>query len=284
MEQPDKGMAAFERAVSLDQSWLTLNNAAYYMSESDVDLERASVYASLAMAQKEKELNQVKQGDLGERSASVMTQATVTWGTVGWIKIKRHDFPGAQKYLQAACDLSNSPTIWMHLGRVYEAQNRESEAIEAYAKALGSSPSISAHEPSGRVVSATVPQEPPQPVSADEKEAHARLAALLGSDAEASVRVGEALKGRDNGHGVEVPNKQSKEGNAVLLFVLAAGGEVKAVRQFGGKAGISAVSSMVFDSRSSRQLFPTPTCSSGPRRTASVFGQCEGVPAHFIAF
>jgi tetratricopeptide (TPR) repeat protein len=170
-----------------------------------------------------------------------MTQATVTWDTVGWIKFKRHDFPGAQKYLQAACDLSNSPTIWTHLGRVYEAQNRESEAIEAYAKALGISPSISAQEPSGRVVSATVPQEPPQPVSADEKEAHARLAALLGSDAEASVRVREALKSRDNGHGVEVPNKQSKEGNAVLLLVLAAGGEVKAVRQFGGKVDLGSI-------------------------------------------
>jgi tetratricopeptide (TPR) repeat protein len=241
MEQPEKAVAAFERAVSLDQSWVTLNNAAYYMTESDLNLERASAYANLAMAQKEKELNQMKLAGLQERSAILMTQAAMTWDTVGWIKFKQHDLSGAQKYLQAASDLSNSPTIWMHLGRVYEAQNRKTEAIEVYAKSLGSSPTTSEDAPSGKALSMTVPEQTSRAFSADEKEAHARLAALLGSDAEVPLRVAEALKSRDNGHSVEVPNKQSKQGNAVLLLVLSVGGEVKAVRQFGGKADLGSM-------------------------------------------
>jgi len=237
--QPDKGAAAFERAVSLDQSWLTLNDAAYFMSEGDVNLERASVYANLAAAQKEKELNQMKLAGLQERSASLMSQAAATWDTVGWIKFKQHDLPGALKYLQSACDLSNSSTIWMHLGQVYEAQSRKSEAIEAYTRALRISPSTRVDTPSDEASRATDPEETPRPLNADEKQAHSRLEALLGSDAEASLR--ELSKSRDNGHDVKVRNKQSKEGNAVLLLVIAAGGEVKAVRQFGGKVNLGSM-------------------------------------------
>ena len=46
------------------------------------------------------------------------------WDTMGWIKFQQDKMEDAEKYLFAAWQVADDPTIGMHLGRVYEALKR----------------------------------------------------------------------------------------------------------------------------------------------------------------
>jgi tetratricopeptide (TPR) repeat protein len=61
-----------------------------------------------------------------------------TWDTVGWIYFMDGKYEPAEKYLRAAWDLEQDPTIGDHLGQLYEKMNRKNDAIEMYAEALTS--------------------------------------------------------------------------------------------------------------------------------------------------
>ncbi len=50
LELPDSAIVEYDKAVSLDpENYMAMNNAAYYMSERGQNLDRASLYASLAV-------------------------------------------------------------------------------------------------------------------------------------------------------------------------------------------------------------------------------------------
>ena len=83
------------------------------------------------------------------------------WDTMGWIRLQQGNLETAEKYIRAAAEVAADTTILFHLGRIYEAQGRKNEAINAYAEALASVPVA-------------------RPIDSDEKEARIRLGVLLG--------------------------------------------------------------------------------------------------------
>jgi tetratricopeptide (TPR) repeat protein len=202
-----KAASAFERAVELDHSELTLNDAAYQLADRGISLDLAEGWAKRAVSAIEAELNGSGVTAAGLRTAGLVSRLGSYWDTLGWIKFQKHDLAAAEEYILAAWQLQDHPAIGAHLGRIYEAQGKKSEAVEAFAEAL-----------------ATVPAT--REASDDEKDARKRLAALLGSDPLVDDRVKEAksrLRGRMS---VSIPNVNGAEGFAQYSVIIGPGSKV----------------------------------------------------------
>src|SRR5260370_13710051 len=175
--QREKAQAAVDKAVELDQSALTLNNAAYYAAEGGLDLESAEERAKKAVGEIEGKVGEVKLEDVKTQTARLLGSMEAYWDTLGWIEFKKGNLAEAEKYLRAACDLTDAGTIQMHMGRVYESQGRKKEAIYAYSRTL-----LPTTDRSFRFDSETARgvEVSPRPLSPDERQAPKHVAVLLG--------------------------------------------------------------------------------------------------------
>jgi tetratricopeptide (TPR) repeat protein len=65
------------------------------------------------------------------------------WDTLGWVKFKRGDVEGAEKYIQAAWRLSQNGEVADHLGQIALKRGKRDEAVRWYAQAMsGNRPKI----------------------------------------------------------------------------------------------------------------------------------------------
>jgi tetratricopeptide (TPR) repeat protein len=169
-QQNGKAAAAFTRAVELNSSDSTLNDAAYQLADRNVSLDLAESWAARAVKTVELELNESTLQTPEPRLAMLVGKVGMYWDTLGWTKFREKDNGAAEKYILAAWQLRDNTTVGAHLGCIYEAEGRRDEAIEAFAQTL-------ATIPSGR------------DMTDDEREARKHLAALLGNDALVDERV-----------------------------------------------------------------------------------------------
>jgi len=93
----------------------------------------------------------------------------------------------ARKYLLAAWQIGDDPTISYHLGRIYETQRHKDESTELYLAALNS------FSPNGTL-------------SDDGKDMRTRLVASFGSDAEVDKRLEESRKKKSPLRTVNIAN------------------------------------------------------------------------------
>ncbi len=205
--EDSKAASAFERAVGIDGSESVMNDAAYQLADRGVFLDLAEPWAQRSVSSIESELNGSTSTTAAARSSALVVRLSSYWDTLGWIKFQKHDLAGAEEYILAAWQMQDNPTIGVHLGRIYEAQEKKLEAIEAFAEAL-----------------ATVPAT--RDASDDEKDARTRLAALLGGDSLVDDRVKEAksrLRGRMS---VSIPNPDGAEGFAQYSVIIGRGSKL----------------------------------------------------------
>jgi len=221
-KQLGKAEAAFDRANELDSSLLTLNDTAYYASESGLDLKIAEQRAEKAVTGIEKQLNGVSLTDLKPASLNLLRLTAAYWDTLGWIKYKQGNLASAERYLRAASDLTDDPTIQMHMGRIEEAAGHKESAIHFYLTAL---------EPT-QVVTLRVYQDGklvPQPErtpSPDEKAARNRLTALAGSRQKVDELLKEASYNRNWKRTVTVPFTESQEQREQFVVILTPGPKI----------------------------------------------------------
>lgn len=109
---------AYERALRMNaDNDVVLNNFAYYLSQREMDLDRAKEMAEQAL---EKEPENAAYLD-----------------TYGWIFYKLGDYAKARQYIEKSIDTGNaSATVYEHLGDVHSAKGNEAEAIKWWQQAL----------------------------------------------------------------------------------------------------------------------------------------------------
>jgi hypothetical protein len=111
----------------------------------------------------------------------LLARLAAYWDALGWIKFKEKDLQAAGKYLRAATDLSDEPTIQMHMGWIQESLGHKEAAMHCY---------VTAHFVTQMVRIKFAPQggtgvpQPIRPLTPDELEAKRRLLALAGSQKE----------------------------------------------------------------------------------------------------
>jgi tetratricopeptide (TPR) repeat protein len=272
-QQWKKARMAFARALQLDNGPMTLNATAYYSADAGLDLRNAEALSRRSLATLDSQLNGVKLEDFHRGALELLTVAAAFWDTFGWIKFKQGDFTTAEKYLSAASDLSDEPTIQLHRGRVEEALGHAEEAMRAYAAALSASQGSGGGTAPRRDSLAT-----PRPLSPVEQEARERLVVLAGSEQAMNAQLLEASRNRNRSRTVAVPFSGKTDLSERFAAIVAPGPKIVSTAVLAGADGPSQLLAR-FDTKTPPETFPDSSVASIPRvariRCVRERAQCE---------
>lgn len=242
----DKAAAAFTKAIELDDSDMTLNNAAYQLAQKACSLDLAENWASKAVQTVELELNGIAPDVSQDRVSALVTKLSLYWDTLGWVKFQQKDYAVAEKYLHATWQLRKDVTPGMHLGRVYEAEGRKDDAIDMYAQAVEAVP-------------------PKGVISDEEKEAHERMTALLWNEAKGTGSPAPQPPSKPRSDdSLAIPNPQAKQGIAQFRLVVGPDSKIAEIQMLGSD---NSLADFVEPLRSTAlpQSFPDETLKKLPR-------------------
>lgn len=199
----EKGIAMLE-AVAAAKPYLR-NNVAYIFAENNVRLHEALEYAQKAVAQQESDSAAIKLDNLKLEDIQSVGGLAAYWDTLGWVYFRLGQLEDAEKYLNAAWNVTLDPMAADHLGQIYEKQGKKHDAIVAYSNAVSTG-----HTPD---------------------HARARLTAL---HVGASQNVGKLdivnLQDRRTINLTKFPNKPSKHATAEFFVLFAPGPKIAGVK------------------------------------------------------
>ena len=156
----------FDKAVEIQQTPMLWNNIAYELADNDASLDRAEQYAESAISQVTSSLRNLSIERLTMNDMANVQALASYWDTLGWVKFKRGDMDGAEKYIQAAWKLSQNGEVADHLGQIALKRGKRDEAIRWYAQAMsGNRPKIDTRDRLNKLV-------------ADQKKANALIEEL----------------------------------------------------------------------------------------------------------
>ena len=149
--QEEEALAAYHKAVGFDGKPLWYNNIAYALAEADKQLPMALQYSLKAVRDEEEESAAITLSDLRKEDLQTPGSIDAYWDTLGWVYFREGNYDMAEKYLNAAWELSQGATEADHLGQVYEKQGKTKAAIHMYQLALAVSGK-------GLAISTTMPE------------------------------------------------------------------------------------------------------------------------------
>lgn len=202
--QSDKGVAAFQKAVSMDDSALSLNNAAYYMGEQKFQLQLAEEWSTRSIQQIENKLNDLTLQTVYRPAGGLTLSLAEYWDTLGWIEYRDGKLPEAEKHLRAAWEMANIAILGAHLGRIYQAEGLNAQAITAYAQTLVLAPTT-------------------RPPTDEERDARKQLGVLLSGDAAANDRIKEESAKFEARRSVLVANSAELVGTGQFIMIVGPG-------------------------------------------------------------
>jgi hypothetical protein len=142
--EPEKAIVEFKKGLGDHPEPTELNSAAYALAEAGVHLPEALDYSNRAVSSLSSKTMDISPDDVGASDFVLMPNLAANWDTLGWIKFRMGDVPGAEKDIAAAWQLMQSPDIGEHLVEVYEKLGRKEKAatICNMTLALGARPAL----------------------------------------------------------------------------------------------------------------------------------------------
>ena len=137
LEQSDKAMVAFDRAIKLQPGQRTWNDVAYFLADKRVQLDKAEQYAESAVTEVANDLRNANLDRLTLQDLQNVAAIAADWDTLGWVYFQKGDLDSAQKYIAAAWVLEQHGEVGYHLGQILEKRGRKDEAMQMYAQATG---------------------------------------------------------------------------------------------------------------------------------------------------
>jgi tetratricopeptide (TPR) repeat protein len=255
----DKAAASYERAFAINPLIGRMNDAAFGLAESKTHLDLAEKWATQVVQDVELELNQVKMplDSLAMQRASALAGF---WDTLGWVKFQKRELAAAEKYVGAAAQFVADSGGCKHLGDIYEAQERPSDAVEAYAESLALAP---------------VTRE----LNDDEKKARQQLTKLLGGESLIEDRVKQAQVNMEARRSLLILNPSLAVGLVQYVVIIGPGSKVMDMQAMSPDDPLSGLKDAV---RSVKvpQAFPDETTQKLPR-TATLSCPRENSPCQF---
>jgi tetratricopeptide (TPR) repeat protein len=178
-----------------------LNDAAYELADTNLDLDLAEASCKKALELLDKEASQFTLANLSNSDLRQLQLLTATWDTMGWIYFRKGNLPMAEDYIHAAWFEGQHREVGDHLGQIYEKEGRKQDAVNIYALAEASSHSTP--DPEGRT------------------DMEKRLASLKSQ----GIRVTYADPGRELGEqrSVYIPKSTQKYASAEFFVELSPG-------------------------------------------------------------
>lgn len=256
--QVEQARTAFRKALELNSSLGLLNDVAYFRAETGLDLNMAEEEAKRAVSGVEEEVNGVRLENVNRGTIPLVSRMAAYWDTLGWVYFKECNLRAAEKYLRAASDLSNEPTVQMHMGQLEEALGHKDAAMRFYVRALFATQI--------RVFKSGVEQAP-RLLSADEREAQKHLLSLVGSQHAYDEQMTEGSYNRNWWRTVAVPYNDGVEVRERLAVLVAPGPKITSNASLPDRKDPSKLLTR-FGTQTPPQTFPDDTIVSIPRFAA----------------
>lgn len=149
--QSGKAQEILEKLLDVSTDAMVLNNAAYFLSERGLSLERSEKMMRIALSAYDFDPEAPGDGYLIEESSEQKPPSAIfgkdneslifsSWDTLGWILFQEHKVQEAESYLRAAWQNRQDPAIGLHLGTLLESNDKPVEALDIYYLALASVP------------------------------------------------------------------------------------------------------------------------------------------------
>ncbi len=123
---------------SATDSPVTKNTATADLGDNGVDLQPALALALKGVADAEAESMNIKLDDLQATDPQAVTRLAEAWNLLGVLKFQTGQLDDAEKFLNAAWNLTQNPATADRLGQVYEKLGKNHDAALAYARAIAS--------------------------------------------------------------------------------------------------------------------------------------------------
>jgi tetratricopeptide (TPR) repeat protein len=238
-------LETFRKVIVMDDSENMLNSVAYALSEYKSSLDSAQEWSQRSIEVVERELNNSSLSNVQSQTWALVVKLGQFWDTMGWIKFQQGKTDAAEKYILAAWRVTDDLTIGMHLGRIYEAQNRKDDAMEMYLAALNTFPSDG-------------------PLSDDAKDTRKRLSDILGSNSQVDDRLKEYRKKKSPSRTVTIANPGGAQGIAQYTVIIDANSKVVDLAATGSDDPLAILNDAI-RAASMPQSFPDDTLKSMPR-------------------
>jgi uncharacterized protein HemY/transglutaminase-like putative cysteine protease len=110
-----------------------LNDAAYTLSETGLDLAVAEEASRRSIAKLEEKSTTISAAEANSKTFGEANLLIASWDTLGWILYREGKLDAAKSMLSAAWRASLRAEVGAHLGQVYEAMGQKDQAAAAYA-------------------------------------------------------------------------------------------------------------------------------------------------------
>jgi tetratricopeptide (TPR) repeat protein len=145
--QTQKGMASFDKAITMAPSPLVWNDVAYALAEQNTELKRAENYADAAISALETQLRDVSLASLRFPDLANTQMLFNVWDTKGWVLFKSGELDKAEAYILPAWQGTENGAVAEHLGDIADKRGSRDQAVHYYVLALtGTSPSTTARD------------------------------------------------------------------------------------------------------------------------------------------
>lgn len=232
LNDPDNARQAFDRALEISPTALIWNDVAYYMSEKQLDLDRARNYAESAVSATSSLLRNLSLEHLSMRDLGQNVAIASYWDTLGWVYFQQGDLPQAEKYVAAAWAMHENSIVGDHLAQIYEKEGKRAEAISQYELAIAASHPL--------------------------PEVRKRLAALLGTDQNIDSLVAAAGPQLSALRTVKFPNSSGLKGAAEFWLLFSSVKKTPDVRFISGDENMKSFGDKIQTAKLP-QMFPDAT-------------------------
>jgi len=134
----EKAIPEFNKALGDDAEPIDLNETAYALAEANTHLPEALAYSMRSVSDLSAKTMDISPDDTEPADFSLMLQLAANWDTLGWIKFRSGDYPGAKKYLQASWEIVQDAVTGEHLVETYEKLGDKRKAAAFCNMALSS--------------------------------------------------------------------------------------------------------------------------------------------------
>jgi uncharacterized protein DUF3857/transglutaminase superfamily protein/tetratricopeptide repeat protein len=136
LKDKEKAFARFQKAVEQNPEPGILNDIAWDLDEAGIHPKEALDYSRQAVNGLARKTMAISADDAEPADFQLMPQLSAAWDTLGWIYFRRNQLSDAQKYMEAAWQLSQDPVIGEHLVEVYEKLGESRKAAPVCVMAL----------------------------------------------------------------------------------------------------------------------------------------------------
>jgi tetratricopeptide (TPR) repeat protein len=132
LDKRENALQAFDRAVTVEGSPRIWTKIGWSLADAGIELERAANLASRTVSRVLDETKSLTLGSARNRHLYLMGNLAWAWDTLGLVNLQKGNLADADKYARAAWLLEGHWQMAEHVGRIYEKQGRQAEALNYY--------------------------------------------------------------------------------------------------------------------------------------------------------